>query len=116
MNASTILAHDYKLPPELLSHINSGLLTIVAENWDEKTVEFHVPRFRSTDLHDRITCYIIIWIHPDHNAEFCHYFHEKPGDLPNFYVTREMMDTGEEQLEINTVDDLVAWLDDPSTV
>lgn len=112
MNAT--LAHDYKLPPELQERLARGTLAIVRENWAEKTVEFHVPSLRLEDRKGRITAYSVIWIHPDFNTQFCHYCRDQPGDLANFYVIKETSDLGNEPLEIDTVDGLVAWLDDPS--
>ena len=48
------------------------------------------------------------------NAQFCHYFDKQPGDLPNIYISKDTTDLGDELLEIDTLDDLVAWLDGPA--
>ena len=67
----------------------------------------------SADSSDRYTLYNLVWIDPARNAEFCHYYDEKPGDLPNFYVridTDHSRDNLVEDLE--TIDDLVDWLEE----
>jgi len=46
-----------------------------------KTVEFHLPSKRHTNIQEAITTYGLTWIHPDFNARFCHDCHETPGDL-----------------------------------
>jgi hypothetical protein len=81
------------------------------------TVEFHIPSRVTVDHRRRITAYRIVWIHPAHNAEFCHYYLDTPGDLPNFYVNVENSEgpaVGIDDLE--TVDDLEAWLEDLQSV
>jgi hypothetical protein len=57
--------------------------------------------------------YSLTWIHPAFNAQFCHYYDETPGDLANFFVTRETERMADEQLDdLESLDDLVAWLGD----
>ena len=36
----------------------------------------------------------LVWIHPEFNAQFCHYYDEKPGDLANFYLFKETRSWG----------------------
>lgn len=108
----TDLVQQYGLPPELLQFVDSGFLSVLAEKPAEKTVEFHIPAMRFRDENDAITSFSLTWIHPDHNADFCHYFHETPGDLPNFYVDRDTTDAGGDQIDgLETVADLVDWLE-----
>jgi len=77
------------------------------------TVEFHIPSRVSVDRRRRITAYRIVWVHPAHNAEFCDYYQETPGDLPNFYVEIENSEGPSEMIvDLETVDDLEAWLEE----
>ena len=77
-----------------------------------KTVEFHIPSRRTTDYEGRITNFSIVWTHPDFKAEFCNYYDEKSGDLPNFYAEEDTTDVGSDFVDgLESVDDLVAWLD-----
>ena len=101
---------NYKLPPELRPFVDGGLLELVAEDEAKKTVEFHMPRLRRSDGEGRVTTYSLTWIHPDYNAQFCHYYTETPGDSPNFYVTEDTTDVGDELLDIGSIDELVEWL------
>ena len=82
---SHIIAERYALPPGIDRLVDRGFLELSMEQPDEMTVYFHIPSMQSTDHRGRITAYCLTWIHPDHNAEFCHYFDETPGDLPNFF-------------------------------
>jgi hypothetical protein len=105
------LATNYGIPAELMAFVADGFLEVLSENEAEKTIEFHLPSKRRTDVEGRITTYSLTWIHPDFNDRFCHYYFEHPGDSPNFYVTEDTTDVGDEQLDLETVDDLVAWLE-----
>lgn len=105
------LMTKYGIPREIMAWIDSGFLELLVEKEGEKTVEFHVPARRTVDAEGRATTYSVIWIHPDYNEQFCHYYLENPGDLANFYVFRDTTDVGDEQLDLNSVDELVAWLD-----
>jgi hypothetical protein len=111
MISTSDLRSKYGLPKELTDAVDRGTLDVISENEAEKTVEFAIPDLRSEDEEGRITTFSVVWIHPDHNAEFCHYFDDHPGDLPNFYVSREITDVGDDLLEIDTVDELLAWLE-----
>ena len=105
------LATKYKIPPEVMDFVNDGVLEVVSEDEGRKTVELDIPALWTSASSDSFTSYTLIWIHPDHNAEFCHYYMESPGDLPNFYVRIHAPDSPEEQVEdLNTVDDLTDWL------
>jgi hypothetical protein len=59
-----------------------------------------------------VTAYSLVWIHPDFNREFCWYYDETPGDLPNFYLTRGFSDLGEESIDVESIDDLIYWLEE----
>ncbi len=99
-----------RLPAEAVAFVRDGSLEIVSEDEAKKTVEFHVPSRRRTHK-GYITSWSVVWIHPDFNAEFCHYHDEKRGDLPNFYAPKDTTDVGNEFISgRNTVEDLVAWL------
>ena len=105
----TEIAAKYKIPAEVMAFVRNSFLEVVSENEAEKTVEFHVPSKRHEDDEGRS----VVWIHPDFTAEFCHYYDEKPGDLPNFYVEKDTTDFGGELVEdVDTVEDLVRWLRD----
>lgn len=108
----TDLAGKYNIPDEIMAFVRGGFVEVAEETPDRATVEFRIPSLGSADSSDRYTLYNLVWIHPDFNAEFCHYYDEKPGDLPNFYVEEDTTDVGSDQIDgIDTVDDLVGWLD-----
>lgn len=108
----TSLAERYAIPEELMHFVDSGFLRFLGEHPSEKTVEFHVPAIRRADAEGRGTSYSLTWIHPNFNADFCHYFTQTPGDLPNFYVNEDTTDVGDDLLEIDSVDELVGWLEE----
>jgi hypothetical protein len=105
------LAKDYGVPPEVMAFVDAGFLEVLAETPDEKTVEFHIPSKRHSDIKGTIYAYDLTWIHPDFNARFCHDCHETPGDLPNFYATQRCSDDADEHIDLETLDDLVCWLE-----
>ena len=107
------IGERYALPKEIDRFIDGGFLELSMEQPDEMTVHFNVPSTQSIDHRGRITAYCMTWIHPDHNAEFCHYYEETRGDMPNFFVEvcngegpSVMID------DLETVDDLEVWLED----
>ena len=105
------LASEFGIPPEVMDFVDSGFLEIVSNDINTKTVEFHIPSLRFVDPDDHITTYSVTWIHPLFNEKFCHYYDSRPGDLPNFWVTKDTTDVGDEQIDaLEIVDDLVAWL------
>jgi len=106
----TDIAQRYAIPAELTAFIDSGFIQLLAENEAEKTVRFDIPALAWTDDQDRDTTFTLLWIHPEFNAQFCHYYDEKPGDLANFYVFKETTDLGDEWLDINDLDGLLDWL------
>jgi hypothetical protein len=108
----TALSQKYDIPPELDAYIASGFLELLAEHEAEKTVEFHVPALRRTDSDGRITSYALTWIHPAFNAQFCQYYDHAPGDLPNFHVTEDTTDLGDELLDLGSLGELTAWLEE----
>jgi hypothetical protein len=111
-----MIAHKYQIPAEVMSFVQDGLLVVAEENPDRATVEFRIPSLGNADSSDKYTLYNLVWIHPDFNAEFCHYFDKTPGDLPNFYVRIDTEHSREEQVEgLATVDDLVDWLNEMLT-
>lgn len=84
----------------------------LGENPAEQTVEFHIPDLLYEDENGLGHTFTITWIHPDFNEQFCHYYTEKPGDLANFYVMKITDDSGDDWLDIETFDDLIAWLEE----
>ena len=111
MNATSNIAAKYAIPDEIMEFVRSGFLEVAEEAPDRATVEFRIPSLGSADSSDRYTLYNLVWIRPDRNAEFCHYYDEKPGDLPNFFVRIDTDHSRDEQVEgLETVDDLVDWL------
>ena len=105
------MAEKYKIPPEIIAFVDDGFLKIAEEIPDRATVEFHIPSMGNADSSDTYTLYNLVWIRPDRNAEFCHYYDEKPGDLPNFFVRINTDHSRDQQVEdLETVDDLVDWL------
>ncbi len=108
----TNLASTYDIPDEVMTFVRDGILEIVSEDEAKKTVEFHIPSQRRTDDQGRVTTFSVVWIHPDYNAKYCHYFDKTPGDLPNFYALEDTTNVGDELVDgLNTVDDLVAWIE-----
>jgi hypothetical protein len=70
---------------------------------------------RSSDADCRVTAYSLVWIHPSFNREFCWFYDATPGDLPNFYLTRGVSDLGEEPIDIESIDELIYWLEERAT-
>jgi hypothetical protein len=68
--------------------IDTGVLAITGEDDATKTLRLVVPSLWQKDRKGRIKIVSITWIHPDYNAQFCHYYHLAPGDLPNFLCGR----------------------------
>ena len=108
------LVTDFAIPPEVQNLLDSGFLSLLSRDDATKTVEFSIPSLRSEDSEGRITTFTLTWIHPDFNAQYCHYYSEKPGDGPNFHIMKDTTDVGDELLDIATVSDLIAWLQHPA--
>jgi hypothetical protein len=103
-------AAKYKIPPEVDRFVETGFLEFLSENEAEQTIKFDIPSIAWTDDQDRDTT--LVWIHPDFNEQFCHYYDSKPGDLANFYVFKETTDSGDDWLDIANIDDLLSWLEE----
>jgi hypothetical protein len=108
------LALRFGLPAELETLIDTGVLEVTGEYDAEKTLHLVVPSLRYEDRKGRIKVVTITWIHPDYNAQFCHYHHETPGDLPNFYVAEENSEGPDVPIDVNDLDELLDFLSDPS--
>lgn len=108
----TDLAVKYKIPAEVVVFVDKGFLVVLAEDEATKTIEFHIPSKRQTDDEGRITTYSVVWTHPDFNAEFGHYYDEKSGATPNFYAEIDTTDVGSDLIDMESVDDLVGWLEE----
>ena len=107
----TDLATTYDIPTEIMEFVRSGFLEAAEENPDRATVEFRIPSLGNADSSDKYALYNLVWIRPDRNAEFCHFYEEKPGDLPNFFVRIDTDHSRDEQVEgLETVEDLSDWL------
>jgi hypothetical protein len=107
------IGQRYAVPAEIDRFVDQGFLEVLTELPNKMTVEFHIPSRVIVDSRRRITAYCIVWIHPDHNADFCDYYYERPGDLPNFYVeVRNSEGPAEIIDDLETVDDLEVWLED----
>lgn len=100
------------MPDELRQFVDDGFLIVVLKKPEEKTVTFAIPSLSYRDENGIETDFTLDWIHPDFNAQFCHYYHEKPGDLANFYLKKESRDLGDDDIDIESLDDLIAWLDE----
>lgn len=105
-------ATKYKIPPELDRFIDNGFLEVLSQNEAEKTIRFKIPSISWTDDKDRDTTFTVVWVHPDFNQDFCHYYDSQPGDLANFYVFKETTDLGDDWLDFETLDDLLVWLEE----
>ena len=105
------LQDRYSIPPGVAEFIENGFLEVVSEDPDRKTVEFHIPALRRVDEAGEIRTFCLVWIHPDFNAQFCHYYEMVPGDAANFYVTEGDTNVEAEDLDLNSVDQLTAWLE-----
>lgn len=106
----------YGIPTGVMRFVENGLLEILREDEEHKTIEFHMPSKRWVDAEGRVTSYSLIWIHPDFNGQFCHYYDRIPGDLPNYWLTEDVTDIGAEQVAgLESVTDLVWWLDEFSS-
>jgi len=106
-------AAKYEIPTDLDKFIDAGFLEFLSENEAEKTIRFHIPSIAWTDDKDRDTTFTLVWIHPKFNDQFCHYYDEKPGDMANFFVSKETTDLGDDLLDdLETLDELVGWLEE----
>jgi hypothetical protein len=106
------LTDEYKVPHELSTFIDDGFLVPLTPTPEEKTIAFDIPSMGYQDEQDNDYSFTLVWIHPDFNKEFCHLYNEMPGDLPNFYVKKESRNTPEEYIDLDSLDDLIAWLED----
>lgn len=109
---TSTLYENYRIPPDLKHYINCGVLEMLSVHDDEKYLEFHVPSRQIVGNKDEITAFSLIWIHPDFNKKYCHYYLETPGDLPNFYLQESRSNGRETQISgIESIDDLIEWLE-----
>ena len=107
------IGQRYAVPADIDQFLDQGFLNVLTERPNEKTVEFHIPSRLSVDRHGRIAAYRIVWIHPYYNADFCHFYDEVRGDLPNFYVEVRLSDGPSAIVDdLSTDDDLAAWLEE----
>lgn len=104
------LESTYDVPAELKRFVDAGFLVVVFEKPEERTVTFAIPGLAYTDENKVETYLTLDWIHPDFNAQFCHYFREEPGDLANFYLMRACRERGDDLIDVESLDDLIAWL------
>ena len=83
------LALRFGLPAELETLIDSGVLEVTGEYDAEKTLHLVVPSLRQKDRKGRIKVVTITWIHPDYNAQFCHYYDKTPGRFAELLCGRK---------------------------
>ena len=107
-----LVTTDYGVPDELGRFVDDGFLLVVFKKPKEKTVTFAIPSLSYRDENGIETDFTLDWIHPSFNAEFCHYFHETPGDLANFYLNKGSRERGDERIELQSLEDLLDWLAD----
>ena len=106
----TDLATTCGIPDELMAFVNDGFLAILDYDPANRYVEFHVPSLCSTDRRGRITTFSVCWRHPDFAGPLG-MFDYRPGDgQPNFYVLEDTTDLGDELVDVETAEDLIAWL------
>lgn len=104
------LETKYGVPAELKRFVDAGFLVVAFERPEERIVTFGIPGLASTDANDVETYFTLDWIHPDFNGQFCHYFREKPGDLANFSLKRACRERGDDLIDVESLEDLIAWL------
>ena len=105
------IAEKYNIPAEIMEFVEAGLLQMAEENDEKATIEFDIPSLGYAELDGRYKFYRLIWINPEQNAEFCHFYTETPGDLPHFYVGIETDHSRDEQVEgLESLDNLIDWL------
>ena len=83
------LALRFGLPAELETLLDTGVLAITGEDDAEKTLHLVVPSLRQKDRKGRIKVVTITWIHPDYNAQFCHYYDKTPGRFAELLCGRK---------------------------
>src|ERR1051326_4711372 len=98
------LSTENGIPAELASFVSDGFIVPVSFTPDEKTVTFDIPSLAYEDEKDNDFDFSLIWIHPEFNQKFCHFYDETPGDLPNFYLMKETRNARDEQIEIDSLD------------
>jgi hypothetical protein len=107
------LAAKYDIPAEVMQYVDDGTLVVSKVDEAHATVEFDVPGLTETSRKgDQYKHHTLVWIRPDGNAEECHYYLETPGDLPNFYVRIDTENGDDLVDDLDTLDDLLAWLDE----
>lgn len=103
---------EFKIPLDLQKFIDDGFLHLLSVNEDQKYLEFYIPSRRNIRNNNEIETYSMIWIHPDFNNDYCHFYLHQAGDLPNFYVQICSSNGRNEQLTgIDSFDQLVIWLE-----
>lgn len=108
----SVVQAEYGVPDELMAHVRSGVLQVLSLYPAERTVTFDHPKLRHTDRSGRLNSCVVVLIHPNFNAEFCHYYDKVPGDLPNFMVTEPTEGDRDEESDAEELDDLLGWLSD----
>jgi hypothetical protein len=94
------LALRFGLPADLEKLIDTGVFAVTGEDDATKTLRLVIPspspagsQGPNQDRQHHL---------PDYNAQFCHYYHETPGDLPNFYVAEKNSEGPDEPLVPST--------------
>ncbi len=106
------ISNLFAIPQELMGYVDRGVLEVLSEKPGEKSVTFHLPHSAHTDPEGYLTSYILKWIHPAFNSEFCDYYDETPGDLPNFLLVKEREGQPDRRFDFESLDELTGWLED----
>lgn len=107
------LAAQYGIPTEVMRYVEVGLLQILREDEAQRTVEFHLALLQSHNGNGNghAATFALTWIHPEVKERFDPLYVNGSGELPNSFVTRNGVGSGDEEVDgLETVDDLLAWL------
>ena len=105
------IAEKYKIHAKIMEFVEAGLLQVAMEDAEKATIEFDIHSLGYAELDGRYKFYRLVWINPERNAEFCHFYSETPGDLSHFYVGIDTDHSRDEQVEgLESLDDLIDWL------
>lgn len=97
----------YGLPDEIVEFIDRGVLSLLSEDLDKRSVEFLIPAAGTVETATRPdVSYTLKWFHPDNSPTDC--------DLEGvfFDVRKEIEGCGSTSVDdLDVVDDLLDWLE-----